>query len=75
MHFDMPCCHLWSRWNAYRNGVFEEGGAVGGKKRGTPQLPPGVIQICVGVGLTQNGICMSSQSIRVYLHGHMRLYP
>ena len=43
--------------NAYRDGVFEKGGAVGGQKRRTAQLPPGVIQVCVRVGFAENAIC------------------
>ena len=40
------------REEAYRDGVLEEGWAVGGQERGTPQLPPGVIQVCILVGLS-----------------------
>lgn len=45
------------RWKAYRDGVFEEGGAVGGQEGGTPQLPPWVIYVCILIGLPQDSIC------------------
>lgn len=48
------------REEAYRDGVFEEGGAVGGQKGGTPQLPPWVIYVCILVGLPQDSICSPS---------------
>ena len=36
---------------AYRDGVLEVGWTERGQERGTPQLPPGVVQVCIWVGL------------------------
>lgn len=41
----------------YGDGVLEVGGAKCGQYWGAPQLPPGVIQVCILVGLPKNSIC------------------
>ena len=51
---------------AYRDGVFEEGGAVGGQDGGTPQLPPWVIYVCILVGLPQDSICSPSSVLCLF---------
>lgn len=59
----LPCIDADSRQHrreAYRDGVFEEGGAVGGQEGGTPQLSPWVIYVGILVGLPQDSICSPS---------------
>lgn len=53
----MTKLQIWhSAEETHRDGVFEEGRAVGWQERGPPQLPPGVIQVCVFIGLPQDSI-------------------
>lgn len=54
--------------NAYRYGVLEKGGAVRGQKRRTTQLPPGIIQVCVGVLFAKNAICMTANESSRHCH-------
>lgn len=46
--------------DTHRNSVFEEGWAVRWEEGGTPQLPPGVIEVSIWVGLPQDGICIQA---------------